>query len=114
MQHGLYIYIFTFLGCSKKKVESILELRPFESWTDLVRKFQISRQLTTDMLNSATILIKMRDAIAKLMEKCEKITNKMTRQVENLTNGDRSALELKEQPKIMNPDLKITGYQLIG
>ena len=55
-------------GCSKKKVESILELRPYTSWQDLVKKCQMSRQLNTEMLNNTTDLLKMRDGIARYLE----------------------------------------------
>ena len=56
-------------GCSKKKVENIKELRPFIGWGDLVRKMQLSRQLSTDMLNETTKLLRMRDTVSKLMTK---------------------------------------------
>jgi hypothetical protein len=36
------------------------------------------------MLNNATLLLKMRDAIARLMDKCEKITKKMAALVEQV------------------------------
>ena len=65
------------------------------------------------MLNSATMLLKMRDAVARLMEKCEKITKKMASLVEDLTEGD-SVSELTEQPTIIPHHLKITKYQMIG
>ena len=101
-------------GCSKKKVENIVELRPFEGWQDLIRKLQISKNLHTDMLNHTTVLIKMRDAVNRLMDKCEKITKRMETMVESLTHGDKKSMELMEQPKILNPSNKMTGYQMIG
>ena len=101
-------------GCSKKKVENIIDLRPFEGWTDLVKKIQISKNLNTEMLNNTTVLIRMRDAVARLMEKCEKITKRMANIVETLTEGEHSSLELTEQPKILNKDFKLAGYQMIG
>lgn len=66
------------------------------------------------MLNNTTILIRMRDAVARLMEKCEKITKRMATIVEALTEGKESSLELTEQPKILNKDFKLAGYQMIG
>ena len=56
----------------------------------------------------------MRDAVARLMEKCEKITKRMATIVEALTEGKESSLELTEQPKILNKDFKLAGYQMIG
>ena len=73
-------------GCSKKKAEYILKMRPYEGWSDLVTKVQGNKQLSTDMLNNTTMLLKMRDAVQRLMDKCEKITEKMTKMVENLTS----------------------------
>ena len=114
-------------GCSKKKVHNILELRPFESWRDLVSKVQLSRQLNTDMLNNATNLIRMRDTISRLMEKCEKITMRMNTLVEKLlakteekaNNGgygdaNPQAMELTEQPKSISEGFKLKQYQMIG
>ena len=66
------------------------------------------------MLNSATVLLRMREAVARLMEKCEKITRKMEEMVEDLTNGDSTRMELTEQPKSLERSLKLTGYQMIG
>ena len=50
----------------------------------------------------------------RLMEKCEKITHKMETMVEDLTNGNKSRMELTEQPRSLNKDFKLTGYQMIG
>jgi hypothetical protein len=77
-----------------------------------VAKIQRDRQLSPEMLNSATLLLRMRDAIARLMEKCEKITKKMETCVEDLMNGKTN--ELTEQPKSIPSRLKMTGYQIIG
>jgi len=101
-------------GCSKKKVESIVELRPYLSWTDLVKKCQMSRQLNTDMLNNTTDLLKMRDGIARLMEKCQKITAKMESLVETLINDTQAAQDLTEQPKSITEGFKLKEYQMIG
>jgi len=101
-------------GCNKKKVIEIIKLRPFEGWVDLVNKLRMSRQLNTEMLNSATELLRMKSAVTKLMTKCQKITAKMEGIVEQLTNCSQSMLELSEQPKSLNPDFKLSVYQLIG
>ena len=100
-------------GCSKKKIELILKMRPYESWGDLEAKVRSSKQLSTEILNNCVVLLKMRDAIARLMDKCEKITDKMSKLVESLTSGE-SAKELTEQPKTIPDGLKLTGYQMIG
>ena len=101
-------------GCNKKKVQEIVKLRPFEGWVDLVTKLQTSRQLNTEMLNSAVELLRMKSAITKLMNKCQKITAKMEGIVEQLTNCSQSSLDLQEQPKSLNPNFQLSVFQLIG
>ena len=77
-------------------------MRPFEGWYDLVSKIQSNKQLNTDMLNNTTLLLKMRDAVGRLMDKCEKITNKMTKMVEDLTSNSQNTTELVSfEPHIM-------------
>jgi len=101
-------------GCNKKKVVEIIKLRPFEGWVDLVTKLQTSRALNTEMLNSATELLRMKSAVTKLMNKCQKITVKMEGIVEQLSSCSQSMLELSEQPKSLNPNFKLSLYQIIG
>jgi len=101
-------------GCNKKKVVEIVKLRPFEGWVDLVTKLQTARNLNTEMLNSAVELLRMKSAITKLMNKCQKITAKMEGIVEQLTNCSQSSLDLQEQPKSLNPNFKLSVFQLIG
>jgi len=101
-------------GCNKKKVSEILKLRPFEGWVDLVTKLQTSKGLSADMLNSATDLLRMKSAVTKLMNKCQKITAKMEGVVEKLTATGTNNLEIKQQPEMLNSDLTLSVYQLIG
>lgn len=101
-------------GCNKKKVSEVIKLRPFAGWVDLVTKLQQSRGLSTEMLNSATELLRMKSAVTKLMNKCQKITAKMEGIVEQLTSCSQSMLELSEQPKSLNPAFKLSLYQIIG
>ena len=99
-------------GCNKKKVVEIVKLRPFEGWVDLVTKLQTARNLNTEMLNSAVELLRMKSAITKLMNKCQKITAKMEGIVEQLTNCSQSSLDLQEQPKSLNPNFKLSVFQV--
>jgi len=101
-------------GCNKKKVSEILKLRPFEGWVDLVTKLQTSKGLNAEMLNSATDLLRMKSAVTKLMNKCQKITAKMEGVVEKLTATGTNNLEIKQQPEMLNSDLTLSVYQLIG
>ena len=73
----------------------------FEGEDDL-----IPRGLSAEMLNSCTDLLRMKSAVTKLMNKCQKITAKMEGVVEKLTNSGSHNLEIKKQPGILNPSLK--------
>ena len=66
------------------------------------------------MLNNATELLRMKSAITKLMNKCQKITAKMEGIVEKLTASTTAMLELSEQPKSLNQNYRLSMYQLIG
>ena len=52
-------------GLSKKKVEFVLKMRPYEGWGDLIGKIQNCKHLSTEILNNTVILLKMRDAISR-------------------------------------------------
>ena len=95
------------------KAKNIMAMRPYKGWKECVKKIKGGKKLNTDLLNNASMLIKMRDAVSRLMIKCEKITKKMNKMVEDLTNPD-STMELTEQPKCIPVDLKMHDYQLIG
>jgi len=101
-------------GCNKKKVQEIIRLRPYEGWVDLITKLQNTKNLNTEMLNSASELLRMKSGVTSLMNKCQKITLKIEGIVENLTSCSASMLELKEQPKSLNQNFTLSGYQLIG
>ena len=65
------------------------------------------------MLNSCTDLLRMKSAVTKLMNKCQKITAKMEGVVEKLTNSGSHNLEIKKQPAILNPSLKYAPSSLL-
>jgi SWI/SNF-related matrix-associated actin-dependent regulator 1 of chromatin subfamily A len=56
------------------------------------------------------MLLRMRDAISKLMEKCEKITKKMASLVQDLTEDSG----VTEQPSNIPDHLMLAKYQMIG
>ena len=55
----------------------IVKLRPFKRWVNLVTKLQTCHKLNTEMLNSAMELLRIKSALKKLMNKCQKMTAKM-------------------------------------
>ena len=99
--------------CSKKKADAILELRPFSSWLDIVSKFKVSKNTNPDLLNLAKNVLQKRSVIQNLMKKCENISHTITETVSNIIDGTEDA-GISKQPDIINPDLKLKNYQLIG
>lgn len=55
MQTALPSELLLMSYCSKTKADAIIKARPFESWSDLVNKFQNTRYLDTELLNAAQV-----------------------------------------------------------
>ncbi|NWH98423.1 SMRCD regulator, partial [Tichodroma muraria] len=107
--------------CSQKKAQKIIALRPFNSWEALVglhSSFPIpslprTSGLSEDIVWNCKILLKERDVVLKLMNKCEDISNKLTKQVTRITRDGGCGWNI-EQPSILNRSLKLKPYQKIG
>ncbi|XP_062431003.1 SWI/SNF-related matrix-associated actin-dependent regulator of chromatin subfamily A containing DEAD/H box 1 [Rhea pennata] len=59
------------------------------------------------------ILMKEREVVLHLMNKCEYISNKLTKQVTSITEDGECGWNI-EQPSILNQSLKLKPYQKIG
>ncbi|PSN39967.1 SWI/SNF-related matrix-associated actin-dependent regulator of chromatin subfamily A containing DEAD/H box 1 [Blattella germanica] len=94
--------------CSQKKAEAIIEQRPFNSWKDLVRKFQKGKFLGTELLNSAQSVLRSRRVVQALMKKCARLATQMEKAVA------AGATSIKEQPALLTSSLKLAGYQMVG
>ncbi|KAF5291453.1 hypothetical protein FQR65_LT01764 [Abscondita terminalis] len=93
--------------CSKKKAEAIIECRPFDDWVDLVQKLQQNKNLSTDLLNAAQEVLLTRSNIQRLMKCCKNIAQQMERAV-------AAGAGVKEQPSMLDPSKRLTGYQMVG
>jgi SWI/SNF-related matrix-associated actin-dependent regulator 1 of chromatin subfamily A len=96
----------TIPGVSGKKIDLIINLRPFIDWNDCVFKFDNHTNLSTDILNNCCATLKARETVERLMNSCEEISRELTQTVDKL-----SALK---QPNILNKQMKLSNYQLIG
>ncbi|XP_061438990.1 SWI/SNF-related matrix-associated actin-dependent regulator of chromatin subfamily A containing DEAD/H box 1 isoform X3 [Rhineura floridana] len=99
--------------CSQKKAQRIIELRPFNSWDTLFTKMCKTNGLSEDIIWNCKILLRERDVVLKLMNKCEEISNKLTKQVTRITGDTGSGWNI-EQPSILNPSMELKPYQKIG
>ncbi|XP_029453550.1 SWI/SNF-related matrix-associated actin-dependent regulator of chromatin subfamily A containing DEAD/H box 1 [Rhinatrema bivittatum] len=99
--------------CSHRKAQKITELRPFNSWEALFTKICKSNGLSEDLIWDSKILIKEREVVLKLMNKCEEISQKLTEQVTKITEDGESGWNI-EQPSMLSKSLELKPYQKIG
>uniref|UniRef100_A0A673WLJ8 DNA helicase n=1 Tax=Salmo trutta TaxID=8032 RepID=A0A673WLJ8_SALTR len=100
-------------GCSVKKAQRIVELRPFNEWEDLVSGI-MRNGLSTDLVQGCRVVLRERDVVRSLMTKCEKIANKMMQDVTQVVERDKGS---QKQPEILNGkwvEYQLKPYQLIG
>ncbi|XP_076010338.1 SWI/SNF-related matrix-associated actin-dependent regulator of chromatin subfamily A containing DEAD/H box 1A isoform X2 [Genypterus blacodes] len=98
-------------GCSIKKAQKIVELRPFDDWAGLEDAFNKDKQLSESLLVGCKVVLKERKVVLGLMSKCKTISSKMVKEVtEVMKMGTRSM----KQPDILNSQLQLKPYQLIG
>ncbi|XP_008934076.1 PREDICTED: SWI/SNF-related matrix-associated actin-dependent regulator of chromatin subfamily A containing DEAD/H box 1, partial [Merops nubicus] len=99
--------------CSQKKAQKIIALRPFNSWEALFTKMTETTGLSGDIVLNCKTLLKERDVILKLMNKCEDISNKLTKQVTRITENGGCGGVIGELA-ILNQRLELKPYQKIG
>ncbi|KAM3610682.1 uncharacterized protein V6R79_007156 [Siganus canaliculatus] len=98
-------------GCSVKKAQKIVELRPFDNWGSLVDVFHKENGLSEDLLLGCRVVLKERKVVLELMSKCERISKNMVKQVTKVIEKGTDAMK---QPDVLNSQYQLKGYQLIG
>ncbi|XP_020499117.1 SWI/SNF-related matrix-associated actin-dependent regulator of chromatin subfamily A containing DEAD/H box 1A [Labrus bergylta] len=98
-------------GCSVKKAQKIVELRPFDSWKRVVDVFIKNNGLSEQLLVGCKVVLKERKVVRGLMSKCETISTKMANQVNSVIAKGTGAMK---SPRVLNSQLKLKPYQLIG
>lgn len=63
--------------CSSRKVDAIIESRPFKNWKDLVKKFQNHKVLSSEILNYCQDLIYRRNKLSIILKKCTKLVDRL-------------------------------------
>uniref|UniRef100_A0A672KTH3 DNA helicase n=1 Tax=Sinocyclocheilus grahami TaxID=75366 RepID=A0A672KTH3_SINGR len=94
-------------GCSIKKAQKIISLRPFNTWKD----FYKDNGLSIDLVHGCKVVLKERQVVRDLMGRCEKIAQKMTKDVTQVIEAGMGSIK---QPKVLNSNFKLQPYQLIG
>lgn len=81
---------------SLKKAEALEQMRPFHTWSDLVKKIKSSKHFSTDILNNTQEFLAKRASLSKILKKCQKC-------MERLEYAIKKGAGVKEQPSILNP-----------
>uniref|UniRef100_A0A8C7NMI4 DNA helicase n=1 Tax=Oncorhynchus mykiss TaxID=8022 RepID=A0A8C7NMI4_ONCMY len=102
-------------GCSLKKAQKIVELRPFAVWQDLVtcmtKSLCIKNGLSAELLLGCRVVLRERAVVQGLMSKCQTISGKMVKGVTQVIDKDMGSMT---QPSVLNRKLQLKPYQLIG
>lgn len=98
-------------GCSVKKAQKIVELRPFDSWQSLVEVFHKNNGLSEDLMLGCRVVLKERKVVLGLMSKCETISSKMVKRVTAVIEKGTCSTK---QPNLLNSQFQLKPYQLIG
>ncbi|XP_076876460.1 SWI/SNF-related matrix-associated actin-dependent regulator of chromatin subfamily A containing DEAD/H box 1b isoform X2 [Brachyhypopomus gauderio] len=94
-------------GCSLKKAQKIVELRPFKKWDDLDDVLHRGNGLSADLLTGCREVLREREVVQGLMGRCEEISRKMAQVAQDGLNS-------MTQPHTLNNTLQLKPYQLIG
>ncbi|XP_062854392.1 SWI/SNF-related matrix-associated actin-dependent regulator of chromatin subfamily A containing DEAD/H box 1A [Trichomycterus rosablanca] len=98
-------------GCSLKKAQKIISLRPLYTWKDVNKHFHKDNGLSLDLVHGCKDVLKERQVLKQLMTRCKSIAKKMTKDVtEVIENG----MDSIKQPSVLNKKFKLQSYQLIG
>ncbi|XP_035378006.1 SWI/SNF-related matrix-associated actin-dependent regulator of chromatin subfamily A containing DEAD/H box 1A isoform X2 [Electrophorus electricus] len=98
-------------GCSLKKAQKISALRPFKTWKDVDEQFYKDNGLSAELLHGCKVVLKERQVLQHLMNRCASIARKMSRDV---TQVIKNGMCTTKQPAILNSKLRLQPYQLIG
>ncbi|KAK3091472.1 hypothetical protein FSP39_020046 [Pinctada imbricata] len=108
-------------GCSKKKADVILSLRPFSNYHSMVEVFQDNKAVGLDVIRGCMEIIRVREVIVRLMQRCEKISKDMENVVSYLTtrseldeNDDDDNIRITKQPSLISERFKLKPFQMVG
>ncbi|RZF34532.1 hypothetical protein LSTR_LSTR013246 [Laodelphax striatellus] len=93
---------------SLKKVKALFAVRPFKDWQHLVEVVESNKDIGTGILNATQELISARSVLSNLMSRCEVISERTKRAVE------AKATNITTQPSILNSEMQLKSYQMVG
>uniref|UniRef100_A0A6A7FRK7 SWI/SNF-related matrix-associated actin-dependent regulator of chromatin subfamily A containing DEAD/H box 1 homolog n=1 Tax=Hirondellea gigas TaxID=1518452 RepID=A0A6A7FRK7_9CRUS len=106
--------ICTIPGCSKKKVMIIIAHRPYTDWDHLVEVFRREKHIVPDMLNGVKNVLQKRNVVNQLMKRCQYISADIQNTVTCLMGGKETDAAITKQPALLNKQMQLKGYQMVG
>ncbi|XP_070191467.1 SWI/SNF-related matrix-associated actin-dependent regulator of chromatin subfamily A containing DEAD/H box 1B-like isoform X2 [Littorina saxatilis] len=118
LEEATLVELMVLPGCSRKKAEALIELRPFGSWEKMMEMLKNAKSLSYSLVHGCYEIIQLRNVVVRLMKQCEQISGQMELVVSKLTgrldgpHDDED--QVTTQPKLLNAELELKPYQLIG
>lgn len=96
-------------GCSARKAESLIQMRPYQNWEDLAAKFEHCPQgpLPFSLITECKDVLRVRKALHHLMKQCERLSGDLEKVVgalaSKVTLADEDVDCITCQPSSLNP-----------
>ncbi|KRY59094.1 SWI/SNF-related matrix-associated actin-dependent regulator of chromatin subfamily A containing DEAD/H box 1 [Trichinella britovi] len=97
--------------CSERMANAIVELRPFESYDDMIEKFENAKGFSTNLCTAYIDSLVSQNRLDFLLYKCHTVSSKLEMEVELMMKTDNG---LVKQPNLIAHDLELKPYQLVG
>ncbi|XP_067621535.1 SWI/SNF-related matrix-associated actin-dependent regulator of chromatin subfamily A containing DEAD/H box 1 homolog [Eurosta solidaginis] len=107
MNKATLMELTTVKTLSEKKATLIMDMRPFKDWKDLLNKLESNKAVSADLLNNAQELINKQNNVATILEKCNKMVKRLEAAIE-------TGAGIVDQPQVLNDEMKLADYQIIG
>ncbi|KRY77140.1 SWI/SNF-related matrix-associated actin-dependent regulator of chromatin subfamily A containing DEAD/H box 1B [Trichinella pseudospiralis] len=98
--------------CSERMAKVIVEqLRPFESYNDMIEKFENAKGFSTSLCTAYIDSLRSQNRLDFLLYKCHSVSSKLEMEVQLMMKTDDGLIK---QPNLISHNLELKPYQLVG
>ncbi|KRZ79246.1 SWI/SNF-related matrix-associated actin-dependent regulator of chromatin subfamily A containing DEAD/H box 1B [Trichinella papuae] len=98
--------------CSERMAKTIVEqLRPFESYNDMIEKFENAKGFSTNLCTAYIDSLRSQNRLDFLLYKCHTVSSKLEMEVELMMKTDDGLIK---QPNSISHNLELKPYQIVG